>query len=193
MALGAKAHTLYGQTANSGQLITAAPRSKFNFTASMDTIDGPVFLERIANVTMPSYSARTQTLNSYNKKKIVQTGVDYSPIVLTAYDTKDAYFENFLKDYSNYYYAGTMNTDSLTEHNLQGKGFKLQQDSNYIKTLVITRVDSLKEKQINIITIFNPTIAQIDSDTLDYSDSSLVQYRINIVYEGFDIKTAKAQ
>lgn len=188
MALGTKAHILYGQAQSVGP-ISAVPRSKFNFTCSLQTIEGPVELDRVANVTMPSFSTKSQTLNSYNKKKVVQTGVDYNPIVLTAYDTRDAAIENFLKSYTAYYYAGTMNTDSLTDHNIAGKGFRLQGDKNYIKTFVINRVNSTEDT--NIITIFNPVIQQIDTDNLDYSDSGLVTYRITFAYEGFDIRSFK--
>lgn len=188
--LGSFAHNLYGQNTNPGAVISAVPRNKFNFTCSLTTADGPVKLDRIANVSMPGYTSRAQTLNSYNKKVIVQTGIDYTPVVLTAYDTRDAAIEKFLKSYSNYYFAGPMNTKSLTNHNLDGKGFKLQEDHNYIKTFVITRKNSSTD--INTITIFNPIINSIDADTLDYSDSGLVQYRITFIYEGFDVKSASA-
>ena len=80
-----------------------------------------------------------------------------------------------------------MNTADLTAHNLDGKGYKLQQDRHYIKTFVITRKNSTQDT--NIITLFNPMISSIEGDTLDYSDSGLVQYRITFMYEGFDISS----
>lgn len=182
------AHRLYNQNQAPGQLVGAVPRSKFTFVCSLDTIDGPVELDRIVSVTMPSWSSKATTMNSYNKKRVVQTGVDYNPITLIAYDTRDpAAIETFLKEYANYYYAGPMNTESLTNHNVDGKGFKLQEDRNYIRTFTIVRHDHANSK--NTITIYNPFIQSIDSDTLDYSDSSLVQYRITFVYEGFNIDT----
>ena len=95
MALGTQAHKLYGQ--DTIGTISAVPRNKFNFTCSLDTIEGTVDLSRVASVTMPSYTNRVQTLNSYNNKRIVQTGVDYNPVILTVYDTRDAAIENFLK------------------------------------------------------------------------------------------------
>lgn len=185
MALGADAHKLYGQNTNTGSIVEAVPRNKFNFTCGLDTIDGSVDLERIANVSMPSYSAKAQVLYSYNKKKVVQSGVDYNPITLTAYDTRDAAIENFLKSYSAHYYAGPMNTESLTAHNLEGKGYVLQDEKNYIRTLTITRINSANDT--NVITVYHPFITSIESDTLDYSDSGLVQYRITFIYEGYDI------
>ena len=185
MTLGAKAHNLYGQNTNTGSVINAVPRNKFNFTCRLDTIDGPVLLERIANVSMPSYSSKAQVLNSYNKKKVVQTGIDYTPVTLTAYDTRDAAIENFLKSYTAHNYAGPMNTSNLTSHNLDGKGYVLQDENHYIRTFTIERKNSTEDN--NVITIYHPVISSIESDTLDYSDSGLVQYRITFIYEGYDI------
>lgn len=191
MTLGTHAHNLYGQNTNPGSVISAVPRSKFNFKCEMTTVDGPVNLDRIANVTMPSYTSKAQTLNSYNRKKIVQTGVDYTPITLTAYDTRDAAIENFLKSYTNYYFAGPMNTADLTAHTINGKGYRLQEDRNYIKTFIITRKNSSTD--YNKITIYNPIITGIEADQLDYSDSGLVQYRVTFMYEGFDIRSSESE
>jgi len=185
MALGTQAHKLYGQ--DTIGTISAVPRNKFNFTCSLDTIEGTVDLRRVASVVMPSYTNRVQTLNSYNKKKIVQTGVDYNPVILTVYDTRDAAIENFLKSYTAYYYGGPMNTPNIISHTVDGKGFKLQGSKNYIRTFFIERTNSSDDD--NIIQIYNPIISNIDSDTLDYSDTGLVQYRLTFTYEGYDIKS----
>lgn len=181
------AHRLYNQNQAKGQPIDAIPRSKFTFLCSLNTINGPVELDRISSVTMPSWSSKATTMLSYNKKKVVQTGIDYSPVTLIAYDTKKpAAIETFLKEYADYYFAGPMNVEDRTEHLIGGKGFKLQQDKNYIQEFKITRTGGGDN---NIITLYNPVIQSVDADTLDYSDSSLVQYRISFVYEGYDIKS----
>ena len=83
-----------------------------------------------------------------------------------------------------------MNVDNLIDHNTGAKGFKLQESRNYIKTLNILRTES--KTDANIITIYNPIITNIDADTLDYSDSQLVQYRLTFVYEGFDIRSTNS-
>lgn len=171
--------------------VTAVPRSKFNFTVSLDTIDpdeGTVLLDKISSVTMPSWNASTMVMNSYNRKKIVQTNYDYSPVTVVAYDTRDpAAIESFLKRYSNYYFKGPMNTENLVTHVMDAKGFKLQEERNYIRTLTIVRSGS--KTDTNIIRCYNPILTNIDGDTLDYSDSNLVQYRLTFAYEGYDITT----
>ena len=171
------------------------PRSKYNFTVSMNHIDpaatgglSTTVFERIQSVSMPGYSVKATTLNQYNKKKVVQSGIDYAPITMLAYDDRRGDFEGFLKEYSNYYYAGSMNYGtSFVQFNNAMAGTKLNDQKNFIKELTIKRINSITDT--NVIRIYNPMITSIDADTLDYSESSLVQYRISFIYEGYDITT----
>tara|TARA_B110000444_G_scaffold252006_2_gene280692 strand:- start:1127 stop:1714 length:588 start_codon:yes stop_codon:yes gene_type:complete len=190
MAIGNDAHLLYGQTLphSSDLKMTAIPRNKYLFAVRLLMTDGTnLNLTRIANVQMPSFVYRTQTLNQYNNKSVVQTGIDYTPITLTAYDTKNAEFENFLKSYAEHYFAGPMNTDSYADWLTSPKGFDLKTTNHYIKSMFITRLDT--SNQQNVIEIFNPFIQNADADTLDYSDSSPTTFRVTFTYEGYRINT----
>jgi hypothetical protein len=191
-----KAYDLYNQ-GQTVEITKGVPRSKYVFTASLSHIGTTgtaletLNLDKIASVTMPGWSSASTTLNSYNRKRVVQTNYDYSPITLVAYDTRDpAAIESFLKNYSNYYYAGPMNVNNQLDHIASSKGFKLQESRNFIKTLDIVRMGS--KTDINNITIYNPFITDIQADNLDYSDSQLVQYRLTFVYEGFDIRSTNS-
>ena len=184
MTLGARAHKEYSQGLKSGE-ITAIPRNKYSFTVSIDTIDKTYEFIRIANVQMPSFVYRTQTINNYNNKSIIQTGIDYTPITLTAYDTKDAKFEEFLKDYARHYVAGPMNDDDYAGWLNSPKGLEPRDTNHYIKRMIIDRVDT--KTLSNKIEIFHPFIANADADTLDYSDSSPTVFRVSFNYEGYRI------
>ena len=195
MSLGSRAHFLYGQNTPSKFTTDLVPRSKYNFTVSMNHQDPAAVggltttvFERIQSITMPGYSVRGTTLNQYNKKRVVQTGIDYSPITLLAYDDRRGDFEKFLKQYSDYYYSGSMNYGtSFVTFNNKVAGTRLNEQKNYIKELTITRINSITDT--NVIRIYNPMITSIDADTLDYSESALVQYRISFIYEGYDVST----
>lgn len=189
MALGDKAHVIYRQSLVNG-VQTAIPRNKFSFTVKLVTLDGKtVDLTRIANVQLPAFSYRTQTLNNYNSKSIIQTGIDYTPITLTAYDNKDAEFETFLKSYARHYITGPMNQSSYEEwltNNDQNKfGLNLPANNHFISQMIITRVDATD--LTNVTEIFHPFIQNIDAETLDYADSGPSTYRITFGYEGFRI------
>jgi len=184
LGLGDQAYVNYQQGLAKGEM-TAIPRNKFSFTVSLNTIDGSVDLTRIANVQMPSFVMRTQTINRYNHKHVVQTGVDYTPITLTAYDNKDAEFEKFLKDYARHYVAGPMNDDDYASWLESPKGIEIPADGHYIRSMLIKRIDT--KTLSNEIEIFHPFISNADADTLDYSDSSPTTFRVSFQYEGYRI------
>ena len=186
MAIGDSAYKVYSQGQRRGE-IDAVPRNKFSFTVSLNYIDSPtpLSLVRIANVQIPAYVYRSQTLNAYNAKKTVLTGIDYTPITITAYDTKDAVFEKFLKDYTAHYVDGPINNDDYNAFLNNPKGIKTPEDRNYIRSIIINRKDSKNLE--NVIEIYNPYIINIDSDTLDYSDSAAAIYRVTFTYEGYKI------
>lgn len=203
--LGGAASYIYSQS-ESGSSSTQSfiPRSKFQFKVEIDYHGGSgniqtLKLERISEVQMPGVIFKTTLMNQYNKKRLANTGIDYTPIYINAYDTRDAEIEKFLKEYSAYYYDGPMNdtfgraqlTDDIVQdgfiYGQSQRGLKLRDSRFYIQKIRITRISSSEDT--NLITIFNPLITAVQGDTLSYSDSNPVQYRIEFAYEGYDIRT----
>ena len=194
MAIVNHAYNKYNQATPKTQIVKGVPRHKFNFTASFnygaDFATKHLELDKIASITMPSWTSSAITMNAYNAKKVVQTNYEYSPITIVAYDTHSpSTIQTFLKEYSNYYFAGPMNMTDGNNTFSAPLGFKLNANRNFITTLKIVRRDN---QSTNLITVFNPIITSIDADTLDYADSSLVQYRLTLMYEGYNISDTTA-
>jgi hypothetical protein len=189
------------------------PRSKFQFEVAI-TYTGEtgghkiLELKKISEIQMPGHTMKTQTLNQYNKKRIVQTGIDYTPVTLVAYDTRDAEIEKFLIGYNNHYYSNPMSDISINMEDdvikdqfagksqfdstgapttSSGRGFNLTDNRYYIIKIQIKRVSSAEDT--NIIEIYNPIITSIQGDTLNYAESAPVQYRIDFAYEGYSTIT----
>ena len=194
----------YGQGQRGPSVNTLIPRNKFNFKVEITYLGGAngsrktLILEKISEIQMPGHSVKTQTLNQFNKKRTIQTGIDYTPISLSAYDTRDGEIEKFLVGYNNYYYSGPMSDnydimqdDIIDESFLgtgsSGRGLNLNTDRYYIINIKITRTSSTDDN--NIIEIYNPIITNIQGDTLNYSESAPVQYRIDFTYEGYKTTT----
>ena len=185
----------------------AIPRNKFNFKVEVTYLGGAnashktLILDRISEIQMPGHSVKTQTLNQFNKKRTIQTGIDYTPISLSAYDTRDGEIEKFLVGYNNYYYSGPMSDnydimqDDIINESFRGttgssgRGLNLNTDRYYIQNIKITRTSSTQDN--NIIEIYNPIITNIQGDTLNYSESAPVQYRIDFTYEGYKTTTTE--
>jgi len=194
------ASQIYGQDQYDRSVNLLVPRNKFQFRVVVYHIGSNKALEltRISEIQMPSHSMKTQTLNQYNKKRTIQTGIDYTPISLSAYDTRDAEIEKFLVGYNNHYYSSPMsdNSDVMIDDVINqnfavsgqsAKGFNLTNDRYYITKIEIIRTSSDGDK--NIIEIYNPIITNIQGDTLNYSESAPVQYRIDFTYEGYKTTT----
>ena len=56
------------------------------------------------SVQLPQTSIDNTLMNQYNRKRIVQTGVQFSPVTITFYDTRDNPITLLLMQYLNYYW-----------------------------------------------------------------------------------------
>jgi len=203
----------YGQGLISGlttEKQTLVPRHKFQFDLKInygvngelntkETVSGKNL--RIASVDLPAHSFNVATFNSYNRKRLVQSGVTYSPITLVVYDTVDGTMERFLEDYSNYYYGdGTMIVDDIKAFNSSftspssektPPGFKAPEGPRYfITNFEIERsTDGGTDNPVDISThtLYNPLITNINTDKLAYADSGLIEYQIQLNYEGYNV------
>ena len=59
----------------------------------------------VKGIDLPGYTIKTETLNQYNRKKIVQTGVEYNPINLEFHDDNAGITTFLWESYFRYYYA----------------------------------------------------------------------------------------
>ena len=203
--LGSLAASVYNQSSSGGSDNKLLPRSRWDFKTTIyhkgTSVKKPLVIERISEIQLPGSILRTAVLNQYNRKRITNVGLEYTPIYINAYDTRDAEIEKFLKEYMDYYYSGgPMNSDGKTENNYtdiigpnfaaagSGKGLNLVDDKYFIDKIEIERgLDSNAENPQNLITIYSPMITGVSGDTLNYSESSMAQIRIEISYEGFDV------
>ena len=207
--LGGKATYIYGTETSVDDVQELLPRQRFQFSARIhhrSNIGGvsQLNIPRIASIDMPGYSVNTATLNQFNKKRTIQTGISYTPVSIVAYDTRDtrqnpenANIESFLRDYTQYYYSGVFNrtADLLTQDDIvsagfidgnSGTGYALPEDKYFISKIEILRKST---QETNRITLFNPMLTQVDGDRLDYADSNPVQYSLQFTYESFNIET----
>jgi hypothetical protein len=63
----------------------------------------------VKSVDFPKFTVKSQTLNQYNRKKIVQTGHDYGPLNLMFHDDRSNVVNMLWQNYYSYYYS-----DSIT-------------------------------------------------------------------------------
>jgi hypothetical protein len=203
--LGSLAATTYNQSSSGGSDNKLLPRSRWDFKTIIyhngSSVPSPLVIERISEIQLPGSILRTTTLNQYNRKRIANIGVEYTPIYINAYDTRDAEVEKFLAEYMAYYYnGGPMNSDGSIETNYSDiitenfstngsqKGLNMVDKKYFIEKIEIERgLNSEAQDPQNVITVYSPMITGVSGDTLNYSESSMAQMRIEIAYEGYDV------
>lgn len=174
------------------------PRQKFNFTLILERHDrASITFTRVSAVTAASYSVDTQLMNQYNKKRVVQTRLNYEPISVSFYDTFDNEWHNLMRDYLSHYFNGGEGIEKRTS--LEGSstvtpnfetdlGFTPNADRYFFPRVKIVQ-NGYRNKYRETILI-NPTITNIQGDNLDYSDSNPVIYTVTFQPESiqtFDV------
>ena len=58
----------------------------------------------VKTVDLPKYSVANETLNQYNRKRVIQTKINYEPVTLTFHDDSGDNVRNMWYNYYSYYY-----------------------------------------------------------------------------------------
>jgi hypothetical protein len=178
---------------NGDQLLV--PRQKFNFTLILDQVNSQsVVFHRVSTVTAPGYSIDTQILNQYNKKRVIQTRLNYDPITVSFYDTFDdtvditgnvTSWHDIMRQYITYYYNGGGGIEKrITTEGTETVDINFETDLGYTPVegrYFFPRIRIIQNGHrysYRETTLINPMITSIQGDTLDYSDSQPVQYTV---------------
>ncbi len=135
------------------------PRYKFLFHVSFSINTGEIPYLRgvfgssdvselsllVKTVDLPKYSIQTQTMNQYNRKRIVQTKLEYQPITLTFHDDGGDnarrlwyyYFSYYYKDPTQQYLSPNVTNGSLGASANRATGFGYPRNDIYSDTLQV--------------------------------------------------------
>jgi hypothetical protein len=204
----------------------APPRQKFqgyvNFiinrrliSMGMDTAD---FRTRISSLvrtsTLPEIQFQTETKNSFNRKKVIQTGVEHSPVSMMVMDTiQNEWITLFMKYYSFHYMNPRNKFEGLNRDtsfiggdthggfqksnfgpqtgNVTTKGYQWG-SNDFGMDLSVTknffeRIDIILyhgNKGIQY-SLFNPMMTSFSASEIDYSSSEVMDFKLEFAYENF--------
>ena len=158
---------------------------------------------------LPKYRVDTAVLNQYNRKKILQTGVEYQPLQIEFHDDNSGLTTLLWESYFRYYYADSEYTNnvgsspsiSIDAYNRieQGKnrvyGGSSQNNFRYgldkqgklepfFSSIQIFQLHPQNGKStFTSFTLINPIIVSFDHDQMDHSISEFVLNRLTLQYE----------
>jgi hypothetical protein len=146
-------------------------------------------------IDRPRVSFEQQTLNQYNKKRIVQTSHSFEAVQLRFHDTVDESINLMFQEYYNYYYgdsknyseAGALYDVTSPEFNAMGEwGYHPQlADQNYAYFFSHMSIYQLYNGMVAQTDLFNPKIQYFNPDELDYSNGQTSnEVQMGITFEG---------
>ena len=187
-----------GTAAGTEGTYTAIPRQRFNFSLELETQDKNIYFPRIQDLTLPGYSFDTQIMNQYNRKRVIQTKLNYGQLVVNFYDTNDGKFHSLLKKYIANYYNTANGIDTFIDGSgnadtVLGDFF----DTNMGFTPGITSnryfFPEIKVRQygpannVRTTKLKNCLLINVNGDTLSYSDSGAVLWNATFQPESISV------
>jgi len=152
------------------------------------------------SVELPQYRASIENKQQYNRKKNVQTRIDYQDVTIKFHDDNTGVTRSMLQEYYKYYYndgrhqlnQGAYDPRDKYKERVPRYGLDTTNNGpffNYIKIFQLAR------KKWFSYTLVNPLISQWGHDVLEYSDTggqmenTLVLTYESVIYNHGDIKT----
>jgi len=179
-----------------------APKSKFNYhvsfginTVALKSLNFD-FRHRneinmlVKKCDLPKFTIATEVLNQYNRKKIVQNKVDYTPINISFHDDRLGVTRQLWENYFRYYYAdstvagkkGAYNRTAMTNSSFIKTPYGFDNNSSIPFFDKIT-IYQMANKQYASYTLVNPVITAWNHDTLDYGSSIPAEQSMTVAYE----------
>lgn len=163
----------------------------------------------VKNINLPSYTFSVDTMNQYNRKRVIQTKLRYEPITITFHDDHANNATRLWEGYYRYYYGDGSRPGSIfsgsrgnqssgdTEYNTRdtysdnwrGKNWGYMGDSSKSNGVKIPffkniTVFGLSQHNFTAYTLINPIITQFRHDNYDYdSGNGVMQNQMTIDYE----------
>ena len=156
----------------------------------------------VKSVKLPSFRFETDTLNQYNRKRIILSKIKYEPVDFTFHDDNASQITAMWNAYYQYYYADSFNPElgsgdtktynrrniydpSLSgdmQYGYRGDSFTGQQERpSFFKDITVY---GLWNNQYIAYTFINPIITNWSGDTYAYDQSDgTMQHNMTIDYE----------
>ena len=161
----------------------------------------------VRTADLPQVEFQTQTMNEYNKKKIVNTGVQYQPVTITVADTVSNAWLTLIMKYFAYHYMNPRNKGVEGDRDINSQaigeggadfigsqygaggpfdsnkyGYNVNLNPNFFERIDYVLYHAQKGVQYSLI---NPVMTGFTHNQLDYSSNELMEFTMTFEYEAF--------
>ena len=196
-------HTASNYYGLNGSKFSNVPKNKFLFYIKFyrpDNAGGSDWLRGVSyaikTIDRPRVSFKTETLNQYNRKRIVQTGHEFENLNLRFHDSVDPSLRRMFVEYYQYYYGDSKiySTGGNTVYDVvRGEAYELgkwgflpplvDQETGYFFSHI--DVYQLYQGAYEKFTLINPKISSYNPDDFDYSSGNVAnEIQMTIDFEG---------
>jgi hypothetical protein len=186
-----------------------APKSKFNFhvvftidTRALKSLNFDYRHRNEINMLvkkcdLPKFTIATETLNQYNRKKVVQNKIDYTPVNISFHDDRLGVTRQLWENYFAYYYAdptvakqgAAYNRTAMAGGSYIRNPYGLDNNSSIPFFNKIT-IYQMANKQWASYTLVNPMITAWNHDVLDYAAGAApAEQSMTVAYEAVTYDT----
>ena len=152
----------------------------------------------VKSAELPKFSISTETVNQYNRKKVVQNKIDYQPVSIKFHDDNLGVVRTMWENYYAYYYAdsisskfpGSYNRTAMLNSSQIRTPYGLDNNSSYPFFNKIT-IYQMAKKYWNSYTLVNPLITNWSHDSLDYSGTNPSEQGMTVAYEAVYYETGR--
>jgi len=165
----------------------------------------------VRSATLPEVEFKTETKNSYNRKRIINTGVEYQPVDIKVFDTiNNEWLIMFMKYFSYHYmnprnkqynerdvgadprFSRSSDLNEGSEFGLNGSdlwdsnsyGYNINELANFFERIDYVLYHGNTGIQYSLI---NPVMTRFKTGELDYSSSDVMEFDMTFEYESFTI------
>jgi hypothetical protein len=167
----------------------------------------------VRSATLPEVEFKTETKNSYNRKRIVNTGVEYQPVDIKVFDTINNEWLTMFMKYFSYHYMNPRNKQfggerevgndprqSRTSQQYVGSefgsygenrnwnsnayGYNLNELANFFERIDYVLYHGNKGVQYSLI---NPVLTRFRTGEIDYASSDVMEFDMTFEYESFTL------
>jgi len=164
----------------------------------------------VRTASLPEIEFKTETKNQYNRKRIVNTGVEYQPVDIKVFDTiNNEWLVLFMKYYSYHYMNprnkqdgsrdGVGSNDLIRNVGYYNEGSRFGADSGFdsnsygfnlnLSSTFFERIDYVVyhgNKGVQY-SLFNPVLTRFRTGEIDYSSSDVMEFDMTFEYESFTV------
>lgn len=156
----------------------------------------------VKSVELPKFTASTKTLNCYNRKKNVQTHIEYNPVSFVIHDDNDDLVRTLLEGYYRYYFAdGSQDWNSGAYGSTNGDNiytgtsvYRFGMDNENEKVPFFQRIEisQLAGGEYYMYTLINPILDTWEHSELAYAENGgIAEHRLSVKYEGVNYTQGK--